>query len=467
MPQRWVDVAEVAIQRRLERTKGSDYLVNKQRCRLADVQDLVSGTGIGSGPGGRRAYAIIEQGQIDRIVSAKADERRLLIEEAAGITRYRHRRRLSERKMHETMQNRERVEDIVSEIERQMRSLRRQAKKAERYREYRDEAQDIAVRAAIFEYRDLVEAYAQQEGVVHALNQAEKDALVAIQAAEAARTAGQARVSEVALRVQKLSDELRSIEERALLARERLLGYARETDSLHAQLDRARQDLAVGEGRRSELETERMETEAKVTELALEVESITALLSERESERKTAVTQLLDARAEHEKLIRLETQEVQALARARADIESSTRRQIELTSRRERLVAQNEVNVGRLRAHEEKRLRITHEKSEADGAAEKAKRDQDEATQALLDAREALQNAVDHERVLRESIVSGRSRHDSLVELDARREDLGEGAQALLNSELSGLLGLSVSNIPCLQNWRALFSQLWVSTSTR
>ena len=158
VPQRWVDVAEVAIQRRLERTKGSDYLVNKQRCRLADVQDLVSGTGIGSGPGGRRAYAIIEQGQIDRIVSAKADERRLLIEEAAGITRYRHRRRLSERKMHETMQNLERVEDIVSEIERQMRSLRRQAKKAERYREYRDEAQDIAVRAAIFEYRDLVEA---------------------------------------------------------------------------------------------------------------------------------------------------------------------------------------------------------------------------------------------------------------------------------------------------------------------
>ena len=101
VPVRWHDVGEIAVERTLERTRGSDYRINQQRCRLADVQELIAGTGVGSGPGGQRAYAIVEQGQIGGIVSAKADERRMLIEEAAGITRYRTRRRQAEKKMEE------------------------------------------------------------------------------------------------------------------------------------------------------------------------------------------------------------------------------------------------------------------------------------------------------------------------------------------------------------------------------
>ena len=118
----------LCLERRLERGKGSDYFINRKRCRLSDIQEILAGTGVGVGQGGRRPYAIIEQGQIDQVVSAKADERRFLIEEAAGVTRYRQRRRIAERKLGQTAQNLERVDDIVDEVERQLRSLTRQPK---------------------------------------------------------------------------------------------------------------------------------------------------------------------------------------------------------------------------------------------------------------------------------------------------------------------------------------------------
>ena len=138
-----------------------------------------------------------------------------------------------------------------------MRSLRRQAKKAERYREYRDEARGIALRVAVFESIDLGVDLAQQSSLVEALVKAEADGMVAVGAAESNRTATQMKEREAAQSVQVLADKLRVVEERALVAGERLAGNARERDMLDSQLDRARIDLETGEGRRSELELER------------------------------------------------------------------------------------------------------------------------------------------------------------------------------------------------------------------
>jgi chromosome segregation protein len=111
--------------------------------RLKDVTDLFLGTGVGT-----KAYSIIEQGKIGLIVSARAEDRRLLIEEAAGITKYKARRKQAELKMDQTRQNLLRVGDIVSEIERSLASLKRQAAKAERYVSYRRELEDLVLHEA-------------------------------------------------------------------------------------------------------------------------------------------------------------------------------------------------------------------------------------------------------------------------------------------------------------------------------
>ena len=125
---------EIAVTRRLFRTGESEYLLNGKLCRLRDIQDLFMGTGLGP-----ESYAIIEQGRIGQILSSKPTDRRAIIEEAAGITKFKTRKRLAEARLEDAKQNLSRINDIFDEVTRQMNSLKRQASKAERYAKLRDE----------------------------------------------------------------------------------------------------------------------------------------------------------------------------------------------------------------------------------------------------------------------------------------------------------------------------------------
>src|SRR5687768_9415712 len=129
---------EVTITRRLYRDGVSQYFINKTLCRLRDITDFFLGTGVGT-----KAYAIIEQGRIGQIVSARPQDRRAIIEEAAGITKFKAKKKAAERKLDQTRQNLMRVSDITVELDKRMGTLRRQAQKAERYRKYKGEMRDI------------------------------------------------------------------------------------------------------------------------------------------------------------------------------------------------------------------------------------------------------------------------------------------------------------------------------------
>src|SRR5450755_3746575 len=125
---------EITITRRLYRSGESEYLINGKTARLRDIQDLFSGTGLGP-----ESYAIIEQGRIGQILSNKPQDRRAIIEEAAGVGKYKTRKRLAEAKLEGAKQNLSRVFDILEEVGRQVNSLKRQASKAKRYGELKIE----------------------------------------------------------------------------------------------------------------------------------------------------------------------------------------------------------------------------------------------------------------------------------------------------------------------------------------
>ncbi len=126
--------SEVTITRRLFRSGESEYLIDGRAARLRDIQDIFLGTGLGP-----ESYAIIEQGRIGQILSSKPYDRRAIIEEAAGITKYKTRKRLAEAKLESAKQNLTRVFDILEEVTRQVNSLKRQAAKAKRYEELKTE----------------------------------------------------------------------------------------------------------------------------------------------------------------------------------------------------------------------------------------------------------------------------------------------------------------------------------------
>jgi chromosome segregation protein len=137
-----VNWSELMVSRRYFRSGDSEYLINKVPCRLRDIVEFFLGTGAGT-----KAYSIIEQGRVDHLINAKPEEIRALIEEAAGVSLFRSRRLVAERKMERTQENLARVLDLLHEMDRQLGSLRRQAKKAEQYRTLQDEfkALDLAL----------------------------------------------------------------------------------------------------------------------------------------------------------------------------------------------------------------------------------------------------------------------------------------------------------------------------------
>ena len=129
---------EISVTRRLFRDGTAEYLINKTQVRLKDVHEVFMDTGVG-----RRAYSIIEQGQVDRMINVKPEDRRVIFEEVAGVTKYRAKRKEAERKLEATALNISRVQDVLNELEKQLRSLKIQSTRARKYKELKIELESI------------------------------------------------------------------------------------------------------------------------------------------------------------------------------------------------------------------------------------------------------------------------------------------------------------------------------------
>ena len=444
VPARWKDVEEIAIERRMERSGGSDYFVNKTRVRLQDVQELLAGTGVGGG----RAYAIIEQGQIGRIVSARPEERRILIEEAAGITRYRQRKKLAEKKMEETRANLERLADISGEIDAQLKNLRRAARKAERYKEYKAEARQLALKAAVFEYRQLGLQREEDERRVERAVAAEHDAIVALEASDAQRVAtrlveqsSEAHTRALAAHLASAENDLRLAEgERELAEREAKLAVER--------LEHARRERTRAAERIAELEEERLEAAQRLEALQAEQVDEGSDLERLDDEMRTAQGAYQAARAAAETVKREAADAAQAEVRTRAAREAASRRERDLRTR----AATAQAALEHLEAHREglvlAREDATSRAAEAEVEVAEARHRRESAEASRLEHERAARGAEDEERQARELSAASRSRLRSLEELESRREGVSEGPRSVLaRGAEAGVLGLVAESL--------------------
>src|SRR5271154_7242727 len=159
-----VSYNEVTITRRVFRDGGSEYFINKTPCRLKDVQQLFMGTGVG-----RTSYSIMAQGNITQILSSKPEDRRMIFEEAAGITKFKSQKRESLRKLEYTEQNLLRVADLIREVKRQIGSLQRQAGKAKRYKQISAELQHLETQLARHQFDVLQGEISERQNAVENL----------------------------------------------------------------------------------------------------------------------------------------------------------------------------------------------------------------------------------------------------------------------------------------------------------
>ena len=266
---------EISVTRRLFRSGESEYLLNGKLCRLRDIQELFMGTGLGP-----ESYALIEQGRIGQILSSRPTDRRAIIEEAAGITKFKTKKRLAEARLEDAKTNLNRVNDIFEEVTRQMNSLKRQASKAERYAKLRDEmrAKLRVVLASKFTQMDqealTLEAQLHQLGEeirqqTESVHESEKDHSERTQRGYAIETEtrqnrerlnqiaiegdrGKARIrtneercAELIVRTASAEAELAQAQTRLLALEEELNGHQQVLDSAAADLAAAQQELAL------------------------------------------------------------------------------------------------------------------------------------------------------------------------------------------------------------------------------
>src|SRR5699024_8326923 len=143
--------AEISVRREMSREGGSRYFINSSRARRRDVVDLFLGTGLG----GRSNYAIIEQGAVNRLIEAKPDDMRQILEEAAGISRYKERRRETENRLRHTRDNLERLDDLIGEVTQRLTVLQRQARDAEQYKRLKQDERRMRAELLALRWRDF------------------------------------------------------------------------------------------------------------------------------------------------------------------------------------------------------------------------------------------------------------------------------------------------------------------------
>ncbi len=172
--------AEIAIRRQVTRDAQSNYYLNGNKCRRRDIQDIFLGTGFGP-----RSYSIIEQGMISQLVEAKPEELRVYLEEAAGISKYKERRRETENRIKHTRENLERINDIREELARQLDRLERQAQAAEKYRELRHEESLVTAQLYVLKHSALHAQLSEREGIIKQLELEQEKAIAALRSFEA------------------------------------------------------------------------------------------------------------------------------------------------------------------------------------------------------------------------------------------------------------------------------------------
>jgi chromosome segregation protein len=196
-----LEFTEITITRRLYRSGESEYYINKSLCRLKDITELLMDTGLGADN-----YSVIEQGRINEILSSSPEERRLLFEEAAGITKYKSRKKEALRKLDRTEQNLLRLKDIIFEVQKQMRSLQSQASKAKRYKKFKEELKDLDIYLAKENYLELEQIYETRKKETKNININEQEAANEISLIEA-------RIEEKKLEILKIENILKNKQE--------------------------------------------------------------------------------------------------------------------------------------------------------------------------------------------------------------------------------------------------------------
>jgi chromosome segregation protein len=443
---------ELTVTRRLFRSGESEYLINKTACRLLDVVELFLGTGVGT-----RAYSIIEQGRVGLIVSSKPEDRRFLIEEAAGVTKYKSRRRAAERKMEATEANLLRVADLVAELSKRLDSLGRQARKAEKYRTLKARMQEIELHQAAHRWLALSAEQKQLTERLAALSGTERAAVEGVRALEDAIGLERSALDDEAQRLQALAETAHALESEVQRDGQNLVHWREDLSGAEQTEAATRAELTEVQGLAEAFAARTLALDAELAALSLTSEEEGAAL--RRAQEGLEAVQMMQADASGQ----MEQQRLTLLGLAAKvanhenNLQNLGQKRAELKERHARAEAEAETLRAQVATLERERTEVTRavtrsrqltlELAERSGAEE----------ETLARARASF---AEHEVAvisLREELADRRSRLHSLQEIQRHYEGFDRGVRAVMKHAASS---------PAAHGVRGLVADV-VSTSAR
>jgi chromosome segregation protein len=432
-PSSMADYDEIMITRRLFRDGESQYEINNISCRLSDVTDFFLDTGVG-----RNSYAIIEQGRVDMVVASKPEDRRVLLEEAAGINRYKSRREAALKKLEQTNQNLLRINDVIGEVKRQSGALKRQASKAQRYRELSDRLHHLDIALHAYKCRELQ----QQATQVGAELEKSRGALLEKESQYSTITARLEDDRLKALQSEKALKELLEARHQVELELTGLRGGM--------ERDRTRVSQLVDQQQRSHGETQVLEEkakEAKFLQESLERDR-GAVDMDLKADRDQLKQALRDAEGTDQDLVQKRRyldqlkddlfHTLQETSQERNRRETLTRRGTEIANHLERISRDSDAIRTALEAQR------TEKNELADKVAEIARNrhanlaTKEELAKARETGRQRINSLRDSLKVTEKKLASAQARLESLEEMQNNYRGYGEGVRFLLKDDKSG-----------------------------
>ncbi len=420
---------EIQITRRYYRSGESEYLINRIPCRLSDIRELFMDTGLGA-----KAYSIIGQESISSILNAKPRERRFLFEEAAGISKYKSRKEEALRKLSRTRENLSRVRDIIAEVARQRNSLDRQAKKAERYKNYKKEIQELDLFLSALEYADLKGKGAGLEQEYQTRKTREAEILSHISSKET-------RIEDLELQVLDLEKDLRALQDGIRGIETDISRRENRVEILKENISHFR-SISEGSNREIQRLEEGIQTTRTATEnLQKELQRVSQTMEESEE-------QLREREEEHDALSKVQEECEQNAEEKRSLLTDLMRRVAIQKNRIENHLREREtlLNLHKdsktMRADLEVRLTRKEEQQRSHAgklrtlltAVETKRAEQARILQTLEEREAELASVLEQLSRIREQAGQGSSRLSTLVELQESMEGYDKGVRSLLQT---------------------------------
>ena len=424
---------EVVVSRRLYRSGQSEYLINGRVARLRDIQEMFMGVGLGPD-----SYAIIEQGRIGQILSTKPMERRAIIEEAAGVTKFKTKKRLAEAKLESSKLNLSRVNDIVVEVEKQLGSLKRQAAKARRYAEIREQMRGIVRQMLAGKAREMEMEAARIAKALEEFAAAELQHATAIQQQEGEQDRLNQRVYELDTEIRQNQNQLNLTALEADRAENRISFNTQRAEELAARRGQLSADMNLVSAQASEWQARSSSQQQTVAMLKEEATGLAARVEELSMRAQTRATQIVQAETRIGSLRIAAAQAGDSLLRLHGEqkqAEEALVHQGEALRRRE--ASEHELlesSIG-VRGQAEE---AAHELEFADARLNVLKQQASELQATLLSLRAERETSAKQAESLRDSLAGMRARHATLTQILNDRSYTADAVQKLFAANERG-----------------------------